>query len=195
MIFVLKRDGKTREPFDVQRITRCIMRATQNKKYVSEPELDLGDAKVLAHEVARDVEDTDNVREGNKCVGVEFIQELVIARLMIVGYPDTAKAYTIYRYERSLVRRSKGLKFILVNTDKGVVLRCPVCEKVGELDPGDAKLVAAMGGSMSLMELELKSDGQNLARIVADIQKSLSEFGFGSDLGGVYSVKVSVERN
>ncbi len=195
MIFVLKRDGKTREPFDSSRITRCIVRASQNKDYVLKPELDISDAKMLTRKVTGDIEAEVKAIE-KSFVGVEFIQEKVIARLMMDGFNNTAKAYTIYRHERSLVRRSKGLMFVMMHAAKGVVLRCPGCKKMGELDPDDANLLKKIGDGTSLMQLEVKSDGQNLGKITGEIHRALEELGFGSnvDPGKSYSVNISVRE-
>ena len=91
---IRKRDGRM-VPFHESKIADAI-----NKAFAAtyKPGYDETAAK-LAHEVASILE-----VEGNDCPDVEHIQDIVERVLMDSGYVQTAKAYILYRSERSRAR-------------------------------------------------------------------------------------------
>ena len=91
---IRKRDGRV-VPFHENKIADAINKAFQA---TYKPGYDDTAAK-LAHEVASVLE-----VEGGPCPDVEHIQDVVERVLMDNGYVQTAKAYILYRAERSRVR-------------------------------------------------------------------------------------------
>ena len=91
---IRKRDGRV-VPFHENKIADAINKAFQA---TYKPGYDDTAAK-LAHEVASVLE-----VEGGPCPDVEHIQDIVERVLMDNGYVQTAKAYILYRSERSRAR-------------------------------------------------------------------------------------------
>ncbi len=100
---IQKRDG-TIVPFDAKHITRAIFRAMQSVQEGDEES---------AEKVMRTVLDALLVVKKEKKIkvfipSVETIQDIVENELIASGYLQTAKAYILYRKERSLVREKNG---------------------------------------------------------------------------------------
>lgn len=100
---IQKRDG-TIVPFDQKRITRAVFRAMQSVKE--------GD-DIYAEKVMRRVIDSliaykDKEKLKKFVPSVETIQDIVENELVATGFLQTAKAYILYRKERSLVREKIG---------------------------------------------------------------------------------------
>lgn len=100
---IQKRDG-TIVPFDQKRITRAVFRAMQSVKE--------GD-DIYAEKVMRRVIDSliaykDKEKLKKFIPSVETIQDIVENELVATGFLQTAKAYILYRKERSLVREKIG---------------------------------------------------------------------------------------
>lgn len=100
---IQKRDG-TIVPFDEKRITRAIFRAMQSVKEGDEANAEKMMPKVL---------DALLVLKREKKIKtfiphVEIIQDIVENELVVSGFIQTAKAFILYRKERSLVRQKVG---------------------------------------------------------------------------------------
>ena len=98
-----KRDGMI-VPFDGRRIVRAILRAMQSAGEGHEKD---------AEKTARKVLDALLMLKKEKKMKifiphVETIQDTAENELIAYGYPQTAKAYILYRKERSLVRQKIG---------------------------------------------------------------------------------------
>lgn len=91
---IRKRDGRL-VPFHENKIAEAINKAFEA---TYKPGYDETAAR-LAHEVASILE-----VEGGQCPDVEHIQDIVERVLMDNGYVQTAKAYILYRSERSRAR-------------------------------------------------------------------------------------------
>ena len=94
---ITKRDGRT-VPFSVEKIAAAIEKAFAATYRNETSEL----AQKLAEEVVSILE-----AEGESCPDVEHIQDIVERVLMDNGYIATAKAYILYRSERSRQREMK----------------------------------------------------------------------------------------
>lgn len=92
---VKKRDGRL-IPFDQTRITSAIMKAMGATGEGGEQ-----DALRVSDRVMREL--TKKYQPGY-ILGIEEIQDSVETALIVLDYPKTAKAYIIYRHERSEVR-------------------------------------------------------------------------------------------
>lgn len=91
---IIKRDGRIAS-FDVEKISNAIYKAF--KASGSSKELDT--AKVLAQEVEETLLD-----EGNETPNIEHVQDVVERTLITNGFVHTAKAYILYRADRSHTR-------------------------------------------------------------------------------------------
>lgn len=100
---IQKRDGAT-VPFDENRITRAVFRAMQSIGEGNEKSAEMVMGNVLLALIA--------LKEEKKLKSfiphVETIQDVVENELIASGFSATAKAYILYRRERSLVREKKG---------------------------------------------------------------------------------------
>ena len=99
-MFIIKRDGR-KEDFNKDKIIRAIESAFN--------EIDgkiTDDAHNKALEIANYIE--DKVRISEKKFGVEEIQDMVEDKLMTSKRKDVAKAYIIYRNNRTKIRRQKS---------------------------------------------------------------------------------------
>jgi len=94
---IKKRDGRTQE-FNKQKIIEAI------KKALLAVEGTLTKAGVnMARRIAKSIE--EEVKKGEKVFTVEEIQDMVEEKLMQSSYKNVAKAYILYREERSKVRQ------------------------------------------------------------------------------------------
>ncbi|MBI3337459.1 MAG: ribonucleoside-triphosphate reductase [Candidatus Staskawiczbacteria bacterium] len=100
---IQKRDG-TVVPFDEKRITRAIFRAMQAIKEGDEISAEKVMYKVL--DVLLFLKEKKKIK--TFIPNVEAIQDIVENELIASGFSATAKAYILYRKERSLVRQKVG---------------------------------------------------------------------------------------
>lgn len=94
---IIKRDGRI-VPFDVNRITRAVFKAAR-----SVGGTDKNEAEKVANEVLRLYEKY----HGDETPTVEEIQDAVEKLLIERGHAATAKAYILYRNDRTNIRDSK----------------------------------------------------------------------------------------
>jgi anaerobic ribonucleoside-triphosphate reductase len=103
LVHIQKRDG-TIVPFDQKHIARAIFRAMQSVKEGDEIHAEKVMLKVL--------DSLLELKKGNKTKkfipNVETIQDIVENELVASSFLQTAKAYILYRKERSLVRERSG---------------------------------------------------------------------------------------
>lgn len=100
---IQKRDG-TIVPFDHKRITRAVFRAMQSVK-----EGDEVHAEKVMHRVLGSLLALRDEKKLKKFIPhVETIQDIVENELVASGFLRTAKAYIVYRKERSLIREKVG---------------------------------------------------------------------------------------
>ena len=96
-LFVIKRDGRL-EKFSSKKIEEAVKKA-----FVSVDGEENGQCAAVAKEIAVDV-----TAEMKKSKSVEEIQDIVEAKLMESDRKDVAKAYILYRNERTKVRERNG---------------------------------------------------------------------------------------
>ncbi len=97
LIHIIKRDGR-KVPFNVEKIANAIFKAAQ-----AVGGTDYQEAISAAEEVCRLCEEA----YGNDVPSVEQVQDLVEKVLIERGHAQTAKAYILYRYERTRAREMK----------------------------------------------------------------------------------------
>lgn len=105
IIHIIKRDGR-KVPFNVEKIANAIFKAAQ-----SCGGSDFNEAMDTAVEVCGVYEKNN----GNKVPTVEEIQDLVEKVLIENGHAKTAKAYILYRYERTRSREMKTNLMCVLN--------------------------------------------------------------------------------
>ncbi len=105
IIHIVKRDGR-KVPFNVEKIANAIFKAAQ-----SCGGSDFSEAMDTAVEVCKYYENNC----GNKVPTVEEIQDLVEKILIEKGHAKTAKAYILYRYERTRSREMKTNLMCVLN--------------------------------------------------------------------------------
>ena len=95
--YIIKRDGR-KDPFNVEKISNAVFRAAQ-----AVGGSDHAEAEAVAKQVCQVCEE--------QCAGnpptVEQVQDLVEKVLIERGHAHTAKAYILYRYERTRSREMK----------------------------------------------------------------------------------------
>ncbi len=107
---IIKRDGR-KVKFELAKLVKAIAKAGEKTG-----EFKLKEAKRVAEIVVKLVEKT----KGSKPIQVEELQDIVEQVLMAAGHFQSAKAYILYRQERSEVRRMERL--IGVKDDLGLNL-------------------------------------------------------------------------
>lgn len=105
IIHIIKRDGR-KVPFNIEKIANAIFKAAQ-----SCGGSDFNEAMDTAVEVCGFYEK----HNGNKVPTVEEIQDLVEKVLIENGHAKTAKAYILYRYERTRSREMKTNLMCVLN--------------------------------------------------------------------------------
>lgn len=105
IIHIMKRDGR-KVPFNIEKIANAIFRAAQ-----SCGGSDFSAAMEVAAEVCRMYEE----QNPGKIPTVEEIQDLVEKVLIEKGHAKTAKAYILYRYERTRSREMKTKLMCVLN--------------------------------------------------------------------------------
>ncbi|MDE6780832.1 MAG: anaerobic ribonucleoside triphosphate reductase, partial [Ruminococcus sp.] len=105
IIHIIKRDGR-KVPFNIEKIANAIFRAAQTCGGT-----DFNTAMEVAVEVCRTYENENN----GKVPTVEEVQDLVEKTLIEKGHAKTAKAYILYRYERTRSREMKTNLMCVLN--------------------------------------------------------------------------------
>ena len=105
IIHIIKRDRR-KVPFNVEKIANAIFKAAQSCGGT-----DMSTAMEVAAEVCSLYEKTN----GSKIPTVEEIQDLVEKVLIEKGHAKTAKAYILYRYERTRSREMKTNLMCVLN--------------------------------------------------------------------------------
>lgn len=103
--YIIKRDGR-REQFDLDKITNAVFRAAQS---VGGTDAD------MARDVAEKTCALYEQLHGSQEPTVEEIQDLVEKELIECGHAQTAKAYILYRYERTRDREVKSNLMKIMN--------------------------------------------------------------------------------
>ncbi len=96
---ILKRSGQ-KEAFQPKKITEAIFKAA---KAVG------GDDYIKAEQLCAQVVDIARIKFGDRCPGVEDIQDIVERVLIKNGHAKTAKAYILYREKRKGAREANAL--------------------------------------------------------------------------------------
>lgn len=103
--YIIKRDGR-REQFDLDKIANAVFRAAQSVG---------GTDAVMARDVAEKTCALYEQLHGSQEPTVEEIQDLVEKELIECGHAQTAKAYILYRYERTRDREVKSNLMKIMN--------------------------------------------------------------------------------
>lgn len=98
IIHIIKRDGR-KVPFNIEKIANAVFRAAQ-----SVGGTDMNEAMDIAVKTCELYEEN----YGKEIPTVEIIQDLVEKTLIESGHAQTAKAYILYRYERTRDREMKS---------------------------------------------------------------------------------------
>lgn len=98
IIHIIKRDGR-KVPFNIEKIANAVFRAAQ-----SVGGTDMNEAMDIAVKTCEIYEEN----YGKEIPTVEVIQDLVEKTLIENGHAQTAKAYILYRYERTRDREMKS---------------------------------------------------------------------------------------
>lgn len=97
--FIQKRDGRI-VPFDIEKISEAIFKAAQAVG---------GSDQILAHKLAQEVVTyIQNKTELSMVPTVEDVQDVVEKILIETGHARTAKAFILYRSQRSRIREGKS---------------------------------------------------------------------------------------
>lgn len=103
--YIIKRDGR-RESFDLDKIANAVFRAAQSVG---------GTDAAMARDVAEKTCALYEQLHSNQEPTVEEIQDLVEKELIECGHAQTAKAYILYRYERTRDREVKSNLMKIMN--------------------------------------------------------------------------------
>ena len=103
--YIIKRDGR-RESFDLDKIANAVFRAAQSVG---------GTDAAMARDVAEKTCALYEQLHGSQEPTVEEIQDLVEKELIKCGHAQTAKAYILYRYERTRDREVKSNLMKIMN--------------------------------------------------------------------------------
>ena len=103
--YIIKRDGR-RESFDLDKIANAVFRAAQSVG---------GTDAAMARDVAEKTCALYEQLHGSQEPTVEEIQDLVEIELRECGHAQTAKAYILYRYERTRDREVKSNLMKIMN--------------------------------------------------------------------------------
>ncbi len=103
--YIIKRDGR-RESFDLEKISKAVFRSSQSVG---------GTDAAMARDVAEKTCALYEQLHGSQEPTVEEIQDLVEKELIECGHAQTAKAYILYRYERTRDREVKSNLMKIMN--------------------------------------------------------------------------------
>ena len=93
---IKKRDGRV-VPFDIEKIQHAVTKAFEGSGSAKGEET----ARLISEQVERELENNENIASTPT---VEEVQDMVERVLIEKGFVRTAKAYILYRAERSRVR-------------------------------------------------------------------------------------------
>lgn len=155
---VIKRDGREVE-FDKTKISNAILKAIVEVDGKSTP-----DTEIIAYDIADRIE-AEN--KGNNLT-VEQIQDMVEVQLMLSYRKDIAKAYILYRNERTKIRdrNSNLIQKIMVRADSKVNYRSNANVDESSFSGREKEASADIGKMIAL-------DFDGLSQDVAEAHKSM----------------------
>lgn len=111
-MMVIKRDGKTIEDFDDNKIRTAIMKAVKGSHSSEELKERFDESKLndLIAKIWLDIVlqcNKSELMDDRVAIEVEKIQDIVERNLIKAGFADTAKAYILYRQKRTDIRNSR----------------------------------------------------------------------------------------
>lgn len=128
MMQVIKRDGKTIEEFDDNKIRTAIMKAVEGSHSKEELKERFDESKLndLITKIWLDIVlqcNKSELMDDRVAIEVEKIQDIVERNLIKAGFADTAKAYILYRRKRDEIRStrdsiSKTISDVLMSDSK-----------------------------------------------------------------------------
>ena len=128
MMQVIKRDGKTIEEFDDNKIRTAIMKAVEGSHSKEELKERFDESKLndLIAKIWLDIVlqcNKSELMDDRVAIEVEKIQDIVERNLIKAGFADTAKAYILYRRKRDEIRStrdsiSKTISDVLMSDSK-----------------------------------------------------------------------------
>lgn len=141
---VIKRDGKTIEDFDDNKIRTAIMKAVEGSHSKEELKERFDESKLndLIAKIWLDIVlqcNKSELMDDRVAIEVEKIQDIVERNLIKAGFADTAKAYILYRQKRTDIRNSrdsisKTISDILIKDSKD----CDAKRENGNIDGNTA---------------------------------------------------------
>ena len=144
MMQVIKRDGKTIEDFDDNKIRTAIMKAVEGSHSKEELKERFDESKLndLIAKIWLDIVlqcNKSELMDDRVAIEVEKIQDIVERNLIKAGFADTAKAYILYRQKRTDIRNSrdsisKTISDILIKDSKD----CDAKRENGNIDGNTA---------------------------------------------------------
>ena len=144
MMQVIKRDGKTIEDFDDNKIRTAIMKAVEGSHSKEELKERFDGSKLndLIAKIWLDIVlqcNKSELMDDRVAIEVEKIQDIVERNLIKAGFADTAKAYILYRRKRDEIRStrdsiSKTISDVLMSDSKN----CDTKRENGNVDGNTA---------------------------------------------------------
>lgn len=157
-MIVIKRDGREVE-FDKRKISNAVLKAII--------EVD-GKSTLDTERIAYDIADRIEEKSKDTALTVEQIQDMVEVQLMLSYRKDIAKAYILYRNERTKIRdrNSRLVKNIMIRADSKVNYRSNANVDESSFSGREKEASADIGKMIAL-------DFDGLSRDVADAHKSM----------------------
>lgn len=157
-MIVIKRDGREVE-FDKRKISNAVLKAII--------EVD-GESTLDTERIAYDIADRIEEKSKDTALTVEQIQDMVEIQLMLSYRKDIAKAYILYRNERTKIRdrNSNLVKNIMVRADSKVNYRSNANVDESSFSGREKEASADIGKMIAL-------DFDGLSRDVADAHKTM----------------------
>lgn len=155
---VIKRDGREVE-FDKRKISNAVLKAII--------EVD-GESTLDTERIAYDIADRIEEKSKDTALTVEQIQDMVEVQLMLSYRKDIAKAYILYRNERTKIRdrNSRLVKNIMIRADSKVNYRSNANVDESSFSGREKEASADIGKMIAL-------DFDGLSHDVADAHKSM----------------------
>ena len=157
-MIVIKRDGREVE-FDKRKISNAVLKAII--------EVD-GESTLDTERIAYDIADRIEEKSKDTALTVEQIQDMVEVQLMLSYRKDIAKAYILYRNERTKIRdrNSRLVKNIMIRADSKVNYRSNANVDESSFSGREKEASADIGKMIAL-------DFDGLSHDVADAHKSM----------------------
>lgn len=157
-MIVIKRDGREVE-FDKRKISNAVLKAII--------EVD-GESTLDTERIAYDIADRIEEKSKDTSLTVEQIQDMVEVQLMLSYRKDIAKAYILYRNERTKIRdrNSRLVKNIMIRADSKVNYRSNANVDESSFSGREKEASADIGKMIAL-------DFDGLSHDVADAHKSM----------------------